>query len=396
MTKIIHTITKLRSCGSCHFLNKLIVIVIFSMLIINCSSPNLSSVELETYIKNNYLSPQEYVISKFLKYDYVFIGEQHRIKHDVNFIENLIPELYKNGIKNLAIEFGVASNQMQLDSLLSLKQWDKNFAYEIASKGFYITWGYKEYLDIIKQAWKLNQTLEEDQQKFRIIYLDSDYFSSKRGIARTGGIDRDSNMSKIFQEEVINKNEKALVYTGIHHAFTRYNQPMYGYKKSDSIWLNSNRFGNLIHKKYPGHTFAIFLHAPWQSKKRWSRKAVKSVNGVIDDCMANLNNIPVGFDVKETPFGELNSDNSLYSLEHPDFKLKDFCDGYIFIKPYSSFEKVSVADGFYSENNLNKIKEYFKGIGISEEKVDKWNQETIEKIINDEGNFVIKNAKRLK
>lgn len=46
---------------------------------------------LVTYLKTDWLSPEDYVISKFKDHDYVFIGEYHRIRHDVMLISNLIP-----------------------------------------------------------------------------------------------------------------------------------------------------------------------------------------------------------------------------------------------------------------------------------------------------------------
>lgn len=277
-----------------------------------------------------------------------------------------------------------------------MKQWSQDFSYQIASKGFFISWGYKEYLDILKKAWEFNQTLEEGHPKFRIIYLNTDYYPRKKGIDRFGGIDPDLNMSNTFKKEVISKNEKALIYTGINHALTRFNQILYESEKSETFKLYDQRFGNLIYKIYPERTFTIFLHVPWGPKKRGSYKLVKPVNGVIDACMTSFNNKPVGFDVAGTPFGKLGSNDSFYSMGHEDFTLADFCDGYIFLKPYSQIEIVSVADSFYTGNRLNEIKEYFKGLGLSEEKVDSWSQEAIEKAIADDGSYIIKKARRLK
>ena len=375
---------------------QLILIAFLGITIVSCSSPVTSNVEIDNYIKTNYQSPEKYVISKFSDHDYVFIGEQHRIKHDVNFISSLIPRLYKNGITNLAIEFGASSNQSLLDSLLSMKQWNQDFSYQIASKGFWISWGYKEYLDILRKAWEFNNTLDEGQQKFRIIYLDADYFPSKRGIARNGGIDRDLNMSNTFQKEVICKNEKALVYTGINHAITRYNQIFYESEKSETFYLYDQRFGNLIHKIYPERTFTIFLHAPWGSKKRGGYRIVKPVKGVIDACMTSFNNKPVGFDVVGTPFGKLGSNDSFYAIGHENFTLADFCDGYIFLKPYSQVEMVCIADSFYTDKRLNACRAYYKGFGISEKKVNSWSQEAIESTIAKDGSLMIKKTRRLK
>jgi hypothetical protein len=45
--------------------------------------------ELIQYLKTNWKTPEDYVVEKFSDYDVVFIGEYHRIKHDVELIHNL-------------------------------------------------------------------------------------------------------------------------------------------------------------------------------------------------------------------------------------------------------------------------------------------------------------------
>ncbi|BDD08697.1 hypothetical protein FUAX_11290 [Fulvitalea axinellae] len=371
-------------------------IVFLALIVFSCDSGEKRNVEIEGYLKSNHLSPKDYVISKFVDHDYVFVGEQHRIKHEVEFVSAMIPELYKNGITNLAIEYGVSSNQPMLDSLLSMKQWDQDFAYQVASGGFFITWGYQEYIDILKRAWEVNQTIPKGQKRFRIVYLNTDYFPEKRGKAKYGGVDPDMHMSKLLQKEVIDKNEKALIYSGMNHAFTQFHQPFYRSKKGKSFIRYDKRLGNLIHKEYPDKTFTIFLHAPWESRKRNSRRMVRPVNGVIDVCMKYLENKPMGVDINGTPLGQLKSSDSFYSIADEYVTFGDICDGYIFLKPYSEFERVSVANNFYTKENLDRIRKYYIGIGISEKKVNSWTKETIDRIISDEANFLIKGAKRLK
>jgi hypothetical protein len=226
--------------------------------------------------------------------------------------------------------------------------------------------------------------------------LNTDFNSHKKGKGRFGGVDPDLHMAEVFQKEVVDKNEKALIYSGIHHAFTHYHQPMYDSGKSDSFMLFDKRLGNIIYQSYPEQAFTIFLHAPWKSKKRRSRKAVKPVHGAIDACMHAFNNRPVGFDVKGTPFGQLISCDSFYSLGYDHFTLDYFCDGYVFLKAYNEFEKVSIAKDFYTKENLKKIKAYYIGKGFPRKKVNNWTRATIEDIISEEGDFMLKNAQRLK
>ncbi|MBN2215589.1 MAG: hypothetical protein JW723_15260 [Bacteroidales bacterium] len=99
------------------------------------------------YLNNNWKTPEEYVISKFQEHDYVFLGEMHRIKHDVELISNLIPVLYKNKICCLGIEFGDYSDQTLIDSMLKAPEFDRKLARSFVFD-FYPAWAYKEYVDL--------------------------------------------------------------------------------------------------------------------------------------------------------------------------------------------------------------------------------------------------------
>lgn len=84
--------------------------------------------ELIGYLKTHWMTPEDYVLDKFKKYDIVFIGEHHFIKHAAEFIQDLIPLLYKIGITHLGIEFGCHELQNQVDSLLTADTYSRNIS----------------------------------------------------------------------------------------------------------------------------------------------------------------------------------------------------------------------------------------------------------------------------
>ena len=290
------------------------VLVLFSM---NIYSQNSDSVieACHNFLKENGQSPEKYVISKFEQYDYVFLGEYHRNKQDVDFVASLIPDLYKNGIRNIAYEFYAYAIQTTVDSLLTAKEWDEKLLYHTMSKGGYgIAWGYTEYLNLFEKVWKFNQTLDPNQPKFRVVLLGYEYYPCKKGLERFGGHDPDVFHADVLEKEVIAKQEKALIYCGMHHAFTRYRQPMTGFIRKRKIYgFSDDRFGNIIHSKYPEKTFTICLHYPWPSIFLDSYRPVKPVHGAIDALMKLFNNVPMGFDVINTVIGTLKANNTYYS-----------------------------------------------------------------------------------
>ena len=73
--------------------------------------------------------------------------------------------------------------------------------------------------------------------------------------------------------------------------------------------------------------------------------------------MKNFEEKRVGFDVKDSPFGELTDDSAQYSLGYDNFTLSTFCDGYIFQKHFSEYEGCTVDTLFITENNFQEAKD---------------------------------------
>ena len=115
----------------------------------------------------------------------------------------------------------------------------------------------------------------------------------------------------------------------------------------------SSRMGNRIYREIGDRAFLIFLHAPWPSVDGYDAPEVYAAGGVIDAIMAGLplDQRSVGFDILGSPFGELPAASSYWSHSSPDFRLRDYSDGWIFQVPLSEYEGVSVIDGWFTEAN---------------------------------------------
>jgi len=286
------------------------------------SLPTLGSdlkANLVGWVQEHYLSPEEYVLSKFQEHDFVFLGEHHRILHDVELIQALIPLLFENGIYHLGIEFANFADQELIDELIAAPTYDQDLAYEIQFRQWPF-WGYKEYIDIFRVAWQVNQRRTPGTPAFRVVGLnainDFGYLTSEtdRSDPEVAGKispqgDSDTFMARVILDEFARPGHKALIYMGINHAYTRYYQPVYNEQTGDAVHLMRNRAGNLVYREVGDRAFTIFLHAPWPSKDGYGEQNVYPVDGVID---ALISELPqelrrAGFDVRGTPFGDLTS-----------------------------------------------------------------------------------------
>jgi hypothetical protein len=332
---------------------------------------NVNPLQLDSAVQdtlNNWLdtqakTPEKYVVGLYSKHDVVFLGEQHRVKHDVLLVQSLIAPLYKAGVRVLATEFGRREDQLLIDSLLVLPQWNEELAREIVFRQ-YIWWGYREYVDIYRAAWTLNRSLPTGALPFRIFGVNDspDWSAIKteadrndpdvmRRVWQGGGEDK---WARVILDAV-RSGEKVLVHCGIHHAFTKYRQPVVlsgGFVRFDPTL----RCGNHVFKALGERVATVFLHAPWNGLGGYGSPMVRPAGGIIDELMLTRGPRPVGFDVREGPFGVLHIEDAVYCHGYEHFTLADFCDGWIYTKPIFEYEGVTPILNWVNEGNLERAR----------------------------------------
>lgn len=351
----------------------IIVILVLLLCLFSCKTTDKSHPIIE-YLEQNSTEPIAYVIEKFKDHDVIFIGENHYIKEQVDFVKELIPELYKNGVYNLGTEFLNYEDTELANKLITDVTFDQRLAEEISYKSTW-HWGYQEYIDIYKKAWELNQSLPKDAKKFKIfgiqevtdfshVITEEDFNNPeimKKVFSGSYEFDEEEGYSAhAIQKEVLDVEEKALIHCGIHHGFTSYYQPMHTKETGFIGGFQKERMGNLIKNKIGDRTMTLYIHGPWVPKEGYfDSKLVLPANGVLDSIFSLTKNekyLPFGVDTKQTPLGDLKDENSLYQYGYDNFSLKDFCDGYIFLKPVHQCKAVTPIANFIQPNQVDYVK----------------------------------------
>jgi hypothetical protein len=333
----------------------------------------LSKQELRTYTESldaKLSEPLQFVADKFESHDVVLIGEMHWKKQDVDFVKKLIPYLYQTkGIKVFAWEFGASDFQNEVDSLVNAPEFDRKRAIAL-SRRTYFAWNFEEYLDIFRIIWEINQTIPSDQEKFRFLQLGSDYnprkLHSKDPAIRMKEILRwayDEKMGRIIEAEVIKKHKKALWYSGAHHAFTKYRQPLFLFLKAGDV-----RGGQYLYARYPERIYMILLHFPYLGRWTLFRFLVPSLLGrkltytygfraAFDQIYRDYKK-PFAVDAKNPLFGDLKDNHSYYSFDKwRGLRLSEFCDGYVVPGAISEMEPVAlVPDWVTNDAELEEVK----------------------------------------
>ena len=345
--------------------------------------------QLEAYIRSHHMTPEDYVLSKFKDHDVVFLGENHHFKHDPELVQRLIPLLYRSGIFTLATEFARHEDEALIERLLSAPTYDESLARRITFNQ-YVFWGYQEVVDIFTAAWQLNHGLPREARKFRILGVNcspnwsfvqkEEDFSDERVMRNVWRGCDEGDWARPILTEVVAKGEKALVYSGIHHAFTQYRGPVYNEATRSFGGFGDVRMGNHVYQAIGKRAFTIYLHGVWPPAEGYSKPETYAADGYIDAAMDEVE--PqfrrAGFDTRGTPFGDLPGEKSIYKYGYDEskliwgllgngitggfipwwgrydskFNLGMFCDGYIYQKPLREYEGVTPIGDFVNERNL--------------------------------------------
>jgi hypothetical protein len=323
--------------------------------------------DLGAYLESHGKSPETYVLEKLNEHDVVFLGEWHCVKHVGEFVNSLIPVLHANGVHVLAIEHARRVDQPLIDSLLAAPEYDESLAREIVFRQF-LHHGMQEYVDVFRAAWEVNRAAGPDGPRFHVVGINDapDWSHVKTRADR----DDDAIKRKVWHGESerdwantilewVEAGHKVVVHTGMHHAFTEYVMPVVDGRSGAFIRLYPERAGNYVHEAIGKRAITIALHLPWRDA-RGAELAAYPAGGVIDALMQELGPTayPVGFDTdRDSPFGALEiPDGVLYARGHDDLTLADWCDGWIFHRPFSEFEGMIAIMDFVNEENLERAR----------------------------------------
>jgi hypothetical protein len=268
--------------------------------------------------------PAAYVLHKFADHPVVILGEPHRVREHYEFLASLLPLLPEAGVHQVAIELFRRSSQPDLDPLLAAERFDEPLSRRIVYSAvpyFY----YEELYEILRQAWEVNR----GGRRLRILGL--------------WGIN-DRSAAEVVNQAVV-EGGKTLVYCGSHHAFTTYYEP--GLLESKG----PRRIGHHLTITFRQSPFFIELHYP-QVKKHFFRVPILlyrqafclPFGGVLDQAF-HAYSTPVGFDTSHPELDRVVDRFSYYASEHPDLRLRQFCDGYIYLQPISQHRFVRPLHG---------------------------------------------------
>lgn len=139
------------------------------------------------YLKTHSTDPVEYMLSKLKDYRITAIGEDHWIADHTPFLCEVLKEAAKNDATRpnvVDLEFGNEIDQKTADDVAFSNSFLSDSVIKILQHTPDIYGNpYKEYFDVFKCIWRINQTLPSNK-KIRIRLLDPE--STQKSLNNTG------------------------------------------------------------------------------------------------------------------------------------------------------------------------------------------------------------------
>lgn len=318
-------------------------------------------------------SPEDYVLSCFDSHDIVFLGEFPKVIPHVTLVARLVPRLAAAGILDMGIEYALSDSQPALDGLLTAPAWDEARARDIIID-WVPTWGFQEYIDILRAAWEVNSRRARGARPFRVVGLNVrqewELLRTEKDARDPATVQRimsrgipDAHMAEVILREFGRPGSKALVYCGAQHALSRFRSREYERSASDMGLSETRRAGNIVFDRVGARAFTVLLHAPWPDSR--SRTGLEwAAGGVIDGLIAALppDSQRAGWDTATTALGSIAITSGSYKTGYKQLTLAELCDGYVVLGPLSAYEPATPIPGFVPPERAADAVRNFPGL----------------------------------
>ena len=276
------------------------------------------------FAESSWRSPEDYVLDAFKDHDVVFLGEFFKIRQNLALVRDLVPRLYAAGVRNLGIEYALSDDQGRIDALVTAPSWDEAGARAITFH-WLVTWGYQEYIDLYHAAWQVNHARPAGARPFRIVGLNTpqhwEFLKTQKDLEDPATVAKifangvpDAHIADAIDHEFTHAGEKALVFCGMQHIFTRFRSTTYEKNAARMKLGETRRAGNIVYQRIGGRVFSIALHAPWPDTSQKSGLGYP-LDGAVDALIEALppEKQQAGWDTAGTPLGALPLGHSVYA-----------------------------------------------------------------------------------
>ncbi|MFT5531304.1 MAG: hypothetical protein ACI91O_001325 [Candidatus Poriferisodalaceae bacterium] len=309
--------------------------------------------------------PADYLAELCNDAQIVLLGDQRHVAQHLGFVASFLPRLHAAGITNFAWEFTNSRAQDNLDALLAGGSWNQSLCNDLFVDLMGIGLGYEQYAEVLRSAWKINQTLREGEKPMRVIalglpsYVEDPELLDGRSAGELelrnwwlGGHYRDItafHMTNVLTTEVIRAGERALVYGDAARTTTAVTEWADGHAVTS--------LGNLLHRWMGEGVRRVLFHGALNDDTALDR--IESLIAAAPEDAEQF-----GLDIGRSTLGNVGvpAVKGCIAGEHTEFRLGDIADGYIFIAPRSQWRPVDLIPDFVAPRNLREAEQRYRAL----------------------------------
>jgi len=287
------------------------------------------------FLKEKGQNPKDYILNLFDKYDIVVLCENlHPEDTQWDFIYEVISDkrFYEN-VGHIFTEYGCVRDQAKVDAFMQTT-FDSDSALQRATATL-MNYHSGNFYYFMEKLHKLNKTLPDSLKiteyftnVYGFKYLDDAYYDSIN-LGRGNPLEKkyDTIMAQVVMDWYSKEKRKCLVVTNFRHAFIVNN---------NNIIDNSNFANNqaqYIYNEFPKQTANVMLYG-----FRFDGITLKPINnGIWKTALKKTGYFPVGFDFKDSPFGQDYFDRIPHLFKPYPYTYSDIFTGFVFYKPEEEF-----------------------------------------------------------
>ncbi len=318
--------------------------------------------ELTAWLSEHSQEPDEYLVDFASRHQVTIVGEVHGKKQYLEFLNDAIPDLYhKAGVRVIALECCRSHLDAQLERLVTADHYDSGLALDIARKGPWRAWGYKEHWDVLETVWRLNRSLSTDAEPLRLVGIFPSAELISLGLLKHGHLLRlfrllgdlpslilhDAHYARCVERQAFDLGRRTLVWVGANHSWKCCSSQV---KRKGTV-RRYFRMGAMLHGRYPHQVGTVFLHNDY---------SFPGIANLIDACLEDLEKERLAFDITISPLGSLTDSQSFFSRSGLNLPMRDYVTGYIVLAPTDMIESCEWWDGFITPRMFGLYKPYYE------------------------------------
>lgn len=307
-------------------------------------------------------SPEEFLLRELSEHRLVINGEIHRRKVSWDMLRRLIamPE-FPERVGTVFMELP-SHRQATMDAFFAADTLDAGKILSVFRDEQLNGWWDKGEFDFICDLWRLNRALAEDK-RIKVVLADYQVPYSAVTEATPEREDRNTHMADVIASCIESGNDRRgnFFLVGCGHAFK---SPIPGnYSAAAGKEAARTAAAQLAERLGNGEVFSVWQHCVSSDNGGERRAAVRG--GVFDEAFALNGDRPVGFELRESPFGAEPFDG-LAELKY-DIRAGSYADnydGFLFLHPLADEPRNPPLDEVFSEEFVAEMKRRAEVFGL--------------------------------